>query len=215
MIRATLSIMGLYNIRPDIFDNMQVPDGVNMEVLTPELLAELAELELLYSDPDVMKMLIGVWSARRLYAWEKLYATTKFDYNPIWNKDGTVTETETRDLTGKDTETRDLSSVSTSTAHTDTHDHGDTYGYNSSNKSPVDDRTGETDSTGTGSGTDRGTVDNDRAENETITRSRIEQGNIGIVTTQAMIREERDIADFDIYDYIINDFKNRFCLLVY
>ena len=142
MIRATLSIMGLYNIRPDIFDNMQVPDGVNMEVLTPELLAELAELELLYSDPDVMKMLIGVWSARRLYAWEKLYATTKFDYNPIWNKDGTVTETETRDLTGKDTETRDLASTSTSKAHTDTHDHGDTYGYNSSNKSPVDDRTG-------------------------------------------------------------------------
>lgn len=40
-------------------------------------------------------------------------------------------------------------------------------------------------------------------------------GNIGVTTTQQMIREEREVAEFDVIQYIINDFKSRFCLLVY
>lgn len=215
MIRATLSILGMYNARPDIFDGFHLPEGVDPDILEPELLSELAELELLYTDADTMKILIDAWSARRLYAWTKLLDTTKFEYNPIWNKDGVITETETRDLAGNDKETRDLKSTSASTSTANTHDHGDTYGFNSSSKSPVDDRTGDSKGTATGNGTDTGTVNNDRSEKETITRSREEHGNIGVTTTQTMIKEEREIADFDIYAYIIGDFKNRFCLLVY
>lgn len=51
------------------------------------------------------------------------------------------------------------------------------------------------------------------SEGEKITRT--EQGNIGVTTTQQMIKEEREIAEFNIYTYIADDYKNRFCLLVY
>lgn len=44
---------------------------------------------------------------------------------------------------------------------------------------------------------------------------RTEQGNIGVTTTQQMIREERDISEFNIYGYIADRFKSEFCLLVY
>ena len=40
-------------------------------------------------------------------------------------------------------------------------------------------------------------------------------GNIGTVTTQQMIKEQREIVTFNFYDVMIRDFKDRFCILVY
>ena len=40
-------------------------------------------------------------------------------------------------------------------------------------------------------------------------------GNIGVTTTQNMIRQERDIDRFNLYDIIIESFKMRFCILIY
>lgn len=214
-MRAKLSILGLYWRKPDIFDNFKLPTGVDRDTLIPELLAELAELEILYADPDTMKTLIGVWSERRLYAWDKLYQTTKFEYNPIWNKDGTVTETETRDLDADELQTRNLKSESSASGSTDGQTNNYTYGYNSGTAANHDKSVDHSESESSGTGKDTGTVSNARGETERITRERVEKGNIGVTTTQAMIREERGIADFDIYQYIINDFKDRFCLLVY
>lgn len=215
MIRSTLSILGMYNYRPDIFDGFKLPKGVSIDILEPELLSQLAELELLYSDADVMKTLISAWSSRRLYAWTKLYDTTKFEYNPIWNKDGVVTETETRDLTGDDLETRNLQNKGATKNVASSTEHVDVYGFNSGNKSPSEETKINSENTENAEEANTGTVKNDRAESETIKRSRLEQGNIGVTTTQRMIKEEREIADFDIYQYIIDDFKDRFCLLVY
>lgn len=55
--------------------------------------------------------------------------------------------------------------------------------------------------------TDNGTIDN--------VLTRIEQGNIGVTTTQQMIEAERELVKFNIYDFIIDSFKARFCLLIY
>ena len=40
-------------------------------------------------------------------------------------------------------------------------------------------------------------------------------GNQGVTMTQDMIQKEREVAQFSLYEYIANSFKNRFCLLVY
>lgn len=40
-------------------------------------------------------------------------------------------------------------------------------------------------------------------------------GNIGVMTTQQMLREERDSVLYNVYDTIVSMFKRRFCLLVY
>ena len=203
MLRSTLSVLGLYNVRPDIFDKFKVPAGVDKDILEPELLAEVAELESLYTDPDVLKDLIGAWSKRRLYAWTKLYATTKLEYDPIYNKDAYYEETEDRALSGKDRQERDLKSAGESDSlHS-------TYGFNSNTAQPAEEDHVESETT------DKGAIDGSRSEDETITRNRREYGNIGVTTTQHMIQEERDIADFDIYQYIITDFKHRFCVMVY
>lgn len=40
-------------------------------------------------------------------------------------------------------------------------------------------------------------------------------GNIGVTTTQQMVKEQREVVKFNISDYIIESFIRRFCLMVY
>lgn len=40
-------------------------------------------------------------------------------------------------------------------------------------------------------------------------------GNIGVTTTQQMLQSEREVAEFCMVDYIINDFIGKFCVMVY
>ena len=49
----------------------------------------------------------------------------------------------------------------------------------------------------------------------TIKRVGRAHGNIGVTTTQKMIKQEREISAFDIDHIIINEFKKTFCLLIY
>ena len=96
-MRATLSLMGMYEYDHTILDFFHYPDKwdtVDKDVFINRLLLDTAELEILYPDADIFKTAIKYWSAAEVQNWNKLYDTTVLDYNPIWNKNGTVTETE-------------------------------------------------------------------------------------------------------------------------
>ena len=82
---VNLSPLGLYQWDQTIFDLMQIPSALDKPTLIDNLLAETAELEVLYSNPVVFKNLVGVWSAKQLDIWNRLYATTQYEYNPIEN----------------------------------------------------------------------------------------------------------------------------------
>lgn len=194
-----LSVMGLYQFDDSVFDVMTVPDGVNHDDVVAAILTECAELEILLPDPDVFKVSLGYWSRAQLPIWTKLYNTTNLEYNPIWNKDGTITET--RNLGRTDNETRNLANSASTDAT------GQVSAYNSSTFQNADHQTMS------GSGTDTGTINRTGSDTGTITRR--ETGNIGVTTTQQMIREERDISTFNIYDYIVQSFKYMYCLGVY
>lgn len=95
-----LSILGMYNYDSSIFDGLVVPVGddqedlISREVLIQTICFQNAELELLYTEPETVKRMIGLWSASSQYSWKKLADTLHLEYNPIWNKDGTITEHE-------------------------------------------------------------------------------------------------------------------------
>lgn len=57
--------------------------------------------------------------------------------------------------------------------------------------------------------TDTGTVNNE------ATTEFYKRGNQGVTTSQQMIREEQELAKKNLIDYITNEFKKEFCLLVY
>ena len=56
-------------------------------------------------------------------------------------------------------------------------------------------------------------ITNEEHTGENFTESRT--GNIGVTASQDLIKKEREIASFNIVDYITESFKKRFCLMVY
>ena len=246
-LRATMSLLGLYQADPTLFDNLELPEGLEADTLRDNMISELAELEVIYPDPVFMKSAIGFWSKKQIRVWTELYDTLLYEYNPIWNKDGT--RTETRDLAGTEdvtdgnshihdvTSTRNLANshdvtTTRNLAHTDDSTTTESiFGFNSStaadaNKTVLDNDTSDT---GTirdaGSGSDTGTIRDagtssdtrsiDRDTTDTGTVTIVEQGNIGVTSTQELIQRQREVVQFNVYDYIIADFRNRFCLMVY
>ena len=211
----TLSILGLYNYDNTIFDLLSLPEGLDKTTLIKSICAELADMELLYPNPEVMKDLIGVWSVGCQYEWAKLLESMNFEYNPIDNYDRTETRTLTSQGTGSGTD-GGSDSLSTSKQHTgQEQDTGKVTAFNSGSL------TDKNQSTGTSSATDTETASTQygKTKQETFSKSDSEtiraHGNIGVTTTMQMIREQRDIVKFNLYDIITEEFKLRFCVLIY
>ena len=208
---AWVSILTMFNNYPDIFDDMVLPDGVEKEVVINSIVSELAELDLLYSNPIVLKTLIAVWSNKELYNWTKLFATMNFDYNPIDNYDRTETETinneRTNNATGsqENTTTNNLQ-IASENIHKVT-------GYNSASLLENEGDSGTVSNTGTVGNSITSNSNSRDTGNES--RTLHSKGNIGVTTTQQMIEQERKISEFNIYDYIVRSFKRRFCLMLY
>lgn len=222
-MQAKLSILGLYNADDSIFDRMALPEGVSAEQVVDDIILECAELELLYPNWDIMELAIFRWSQKSQYKWEKLLATENFEYNPIWNKDGTIKETETKFGTGT-AQSQEESSTSGSDSQTVTGTRDstdelkvsafDSSTYNNREQRTLDEDTStEASSEGTANSSRSGTSVSQNEEGRTYERT--EQGNIGVTSTQELIERERAVADFSIYDVIVQDFKERFCVIVY
>ena len=223
MVTAFLDLIGMYNYDPTVLDGLVYPAGLDPETLKDNILMESAEQELIYSNIDFMKQAVASWSYKQLHVWQELYDTTQYEYNPIWNKDGTFSETITRDLKAtedftdthnlQDKETRDLKG-SNDVTETDS-----VYGFNSSSEAPSNKSVTDQDTTDTGTDTidHTGTFkkDRDTTDTGTITTTRTEQGNIGVTSTQSMIKEQREVVMLNLYDVITQDFIERFCLKVY
>lgn len=65
--------------------------------------------------------------------------------------------------------------------------------------------------------TEQNTFNKSSTESGEGTRGRTlhTHGNIGTMTVQSMILEQRNVVQFNLMDYIIDSFKQRFCILVY
>lgn len=303
---VNLSPLGLYNWDSTVFDLMQIPEELDRDTLIDNLLAETAELEVLYPNPVVFKNLVGVWSQKQLDIWQRLYATTQYEYNPIENYNrydtssddgsgstvhsGTDTTTDqtthggtdgrTEAIThgGRDTATETKAEGGTQTEEGTTHLENsgqdvvtgtDTKGHwiagfnaqaNGANDDGLVKQTRDQDDAETTTaygkeedGTSERTTTFGKTENnsetmaygktENVTEQRTygqtenrqgsvvhgeriqtenegtheghSHGNIGVTTTQKLIREQRSIELFNLYDVIIEDFKMRFCILIY
>ena len=280
---AMLSILTLYNYDPSIFNGFRVPDHLNKQTVINKLCLDLAELSLLYSAPDVMKQAIATWTDVHYKEWCDLQETLEYEYNPIWNVDGTVKEThnlknvkqksgkdsiqdsgtDSISNTGSDTVANSGNDVSTnsgqdtvtnsgtdSIAHTGTDTTTNSVtGYNSSSYTAKDKSElahGLTDTTthgltqttthglsntlahgltqtttyNSGSGTTYGKkqettygAKDEMDDTGTLTTER--SGNIGVTSTQSLIQEQRKVVQFNVAEFIIKQFKNQFCIMVY
>ena len=188
---AILSILGIFNYDNTIFDKLELPANVDKETLITSLCGELAELEILYPNPDVLRMLIGSWSKKEIYNWTKIDEVLRVEYDPIANYDRHETWEEEHEDAIADTTKSEGQTV------------GRTAGFNSD----------ELVENSGGTATTKNEAS--RIDGGTLKHTGHIRGNIGVTTSQQMIESELQLRKFNIYDYIIEQFKQRFCLLVY
>lgn len=223
MAFASLSILGLYEWNTDVFDNLVLPTGLDRDLLIPEIVTQCADFPLLYPDYDFMKMLIGVWSNKEQHIWTEMLRSEGFQYNPIENYDRT--EDITRTVTGESETSGTASSTSTDSASstqqqtssgtsTNANTSYNSVTFKDANKNTSSGSNNSTDSTETessASGTDHQESSSSGTE-RILNRT---HGNIGVTTAQQMIQGFREVSDFCTYDFIVNSFKQRFCIQVY
>ena len=184
-----LSVAALHDWEPTLFDDLQFPDVLDGDTLKNNIMIETEELEVLYPDPAVLKYAIGQWSARRIKTWNDMAAVLDVeDYNPFENvyRHEYRRTVQDRDLTYKTTGSSTLS-------------------VSAYNESTFQNREKNTPDL---TNTDKGQIVN--------TDTFEVHGDSAISDTQDLIRKEMELRKlYDLYDQIIEEFKQRFCLLVY
>ena len=82
-----ISLIGLYDYDPTIFDRLTLPEGYDKPTFINNLLLEHGEKCVLYTDPDFMKNAIGMWSGKWALELSRIYEALTAEYNPIYNYD--------------------------------------------------------------------------------------------------------------------------------
>lgn len=179
-MRAKLSIMGLYKWDETIFDGLLIPETLDRQTVIDNILLELAELEVIYPQPQLMALAIASWSAARLQGWERMALALAEEYNPLHNYD----RHEEWDESGS--------------ADSDGSSRNRVAGFDSSSMAPQSEG------------------DSDSRTTTQSKRSGRAYGNIGVTTSAQMIEGEiKTRAAYNMVAIIVNEFKQRFCLLVY
>lgn len=186
--KSTLSILGLYNFDPTIFDEFNLPAVItekgNEHLVFENILLEYAELEVLYPDPAVMKQAIGVWSQSRFQNWTKMARVLYEDYDPFIN----IKRDERREIT----QTRNLSETGNAENKVSAWNEA-TY----SNRSKTDT-----------SSTDTGTI-------STLETFHVE-GDSAITDAQDVLRKEMEVRlMYDLIEIVVKEFKDKFLLQIY
>lgn len=200
-MKSFLSVMGMYQYDNTLFNSFALPSSMETmkESIINAICLETQELEVLYPSVPTLQFAIGVWCNAMLPIWKKLYATTQLDYNPIenYNRTETVSENEKRN--------DDLSSSTESNSNSENINQN--VAFNNQDFSNHEKNMLNTDNQITGSETNKYNTD----RNVTTKTS----GNIGVTTSQQMIEQERQVSEYNITQVIVNDFKQRFCLMIY
>lgn len=195
---ANLPLIALYNYDPSIFGGLHMPTVGDLD---PSL-TYAANMQPL-SDADLLEELLAeIGELTPLYTDPdilKQFITTwaKIE-KPVWVKLWQTSILKYNPIWNKDgvySESRHGGGTTTY-GRTDTNN---VTGYDTNSFSPNEQNVA--------GGSDGNTF------NENLTRK--ESGNIGVTTTQQMLKEEREAATFNIYSYIIDAFKQRFCIMIY
>lgn len=198
-MRATLTIMGMYEWDNTLFDGMALPNNVSRETMIDNILLETAELECIYPSAPFFKLALNMWSAMEVEKWTKLEATQNYEYDPIENYNRIEEWSDTATATGTGTAKGKNTSLNENRM--------EVWGYNSNTSVPQN--------RATANNTDNVENTSTASSEQSGTHTGRIHGNIGVTTTQKMIQEERKVLDWDIHHYIIDEFKRRFCILVY
>ena len=219
MATAKITLIGFSNyfesLGDDLFKFLNVPAGIDKQTLVNNILLQGGEFEVLYSDPDFLQSMIGVWSNKWQRTMTKWIDALNVKYSPLENYDRMEewTDTNTRNSTTDRKEYANGSDSSTSTGSGNTENTRSA--YNSSIYQPHDNAASSSTGSNTSTSSTNASGNITDKENELLKRVGRAHGNIGVTTSQQMLQSELDIAVWNIYEEITNLFMTEFCIYLY
>ena len=235
-MRARLTLIGLSNYDETLFNALTFPDGIDRETALMAILNRCGEMPLYYTNLITVKDMISMWSKKWREPIARMIKALDAEYNPIhnydriedWNDSGSRSESADKTGTARDTINRTQNTEradSASGSNTDTTE--DTVSaFNVDDYQPSKKTSGEGSDSRTSEGSEEVTEDTTQstatseknivAESNNSTHAGHVYGNIGVMTTMSMIREEIGLREnVNIYDVIAELFCKEFCIPVY
>lgn len=235
------TLKDFYAYDDTLFDDIELPDGVDKVVLVDSMMLQCGLLDLVYDEPGTFKQAMTIWFKRKYWNINKLVTLINIEYSPLENYD------RHEEYSGSDTYG---STLTDAYGHivTDAHGHiiTDAHGHvitdvdnghtstntisadNSSTYSPDSQNTTGGTQTTTNSGSDTQTHSGSDSEthsgSDTQTHSGTDSnahtldvnGNIGTMSSQNMFNQEADIANkFNMYDMIVDMFESDLVVTVF
>lgn len=179
MANYMITIIGAQKWNPNLWSNFVLPDGMDKDNVVNNILFECAELPLIYSDPDFLEEIIGIWSRARLNVWEKYYRTITSDYSFDGKINRYVEWTDTATNTSNGTNTEQVQ------------------GFDSNSFVDRSKNSANNSANGNAKHVENETRDNDK------------------FLPQDYIKQEREVAAFDMVKKIVSNFKQDFCIMVF
>ena len=233
-MQSKITLIGLYNFDNSLFNNLTFPNGINRDLAIERILNKSEEFEVLYSNFDYLKDRIGTWSKIWERTFEKWVKALAVEYDPLYNFDRHefYTDAKARDYRDNQNSVASSNAVENSESVSNTVTGSDTGstteqfvnaydgGYTGKEKEEsiaVTNQSGSGDSKSDISSTNNsfGSTNNNGTSNELLQHEARLFGNIGVTTSQQMLKDELDIATWNLYEHISDIFIEEFCILVY
>ena len=123
---AKMTILGMetaLNYRNEsIFDLMNLPDGIDKDTVEDNILLEGGEFEVVYAEPDFLKMSIGVWARKHYRTFDKWIKALNIEYAPLENYDRKEEWDDTGSETSNTSKHGTITDRSDSTIHVTSND---------------------------------------------------------------------------------------------
>lgn len=221
---SKLTLIGLNNYTEGaIWANLELPEGINKELLINEIIKKGGEFCTLYPDPDFLKVQIQLWSKKWYHNFDRWVRAYNFEYEALYNLDvkSTITEEgENHDLGSKSSsDSRSISGSSSSSSNGSNSNEHKKAAYDSSYPVPTEKDDGYNSLSTSGNTTESnigsGKEDTKNDATHKIVTEEYRRGNQGITMSQEMLLAEMNAWYWNLYDHIADIFVNEFCVCLY
>ena len=183
----------------DLFDDITLPSGMDKTTVVNQIMLDNGLLEVVYPEHDLLKGLIKAHFLARQLDYQRLWDAVSQTYNPLYNLDRKNTLTERTERTENTT--------GNTTSNTNQSTEQKVSAFDSSTYQPSEQMSGNT------SDTTDATTDSQGQDVHTLESH--EEGSIGVITPQDMIRREFNIRkDWNVYKFISMDFRDNFMIQI-
>ena len=225
---SKLTLIGIHNYTNGaIWDDIELPVGLDKDILINEILRRNGEFPVVWPDADFLKIQIDFFFKKWKHNFSRWVEAANKEYEALYNVDVTTTTTEegTNEANSASsgqnngTVNRSGSGTSNGTSSNTSTESKAAYDSNTfqNTKQIVDSGTTSLSTSENGSETTSATNSESmtsNSEHEILTEE-YKRGNQGITMSQELLAAEYNIWLFNLYNQIADIFASEFCVCIY